>query len=141
MSEEMQEDFGSHLRGIRKSKGLSLDDLANESKISRAYIWKLEMGKSNPSLSVVMRLANALGVSPSIMVDFVGEDERKCETCVYWASSPPSEQHGRCSKIRPGPDYERDDNAYLRPDPQCKRDDNVKSYLVTRRYFFCADWG
>lgn len=56
--------FGDRLRTLRKAKGLSLDDLAGESGISRAYLWKLERKpEANPSLDRLEKLARALDTS------------------------------------------------------------------------------
>lgn len=56
--------FGKRLRTLRNAKGYSLDDLAERTGISRAYLWKLEKKPgSNPSLDRLERLAEALDTS------------------------------------------------------------------------------
>lgn len=56
--------FGERLRTLRQAKGYSLDELAEETGISRAYLWKLEKKpNSNPSLDRLDRLAEALETS------------------------------------------------------------------------------
>jgi transcriptional regulator with XRE-family HTH domain len=48
---------------LRKEKGWSQTDLANESGISREIIGKYERGKATSSIDFVNRMADALGVS------------------------------------------------------------------------------
>ncbi len=56
--------FGDHLRKLRQAQGLSLDDLASATGISRAYLWKLERKPDvNPSLDRLRKLAGALGTT------------------------------------------------------------------------------
>lgn len=55
---------------LRTEKGLSSGQLAEKAGVSRAYLWQLETGgKSSPSLQLLQRLANALGVSVSELCD------------------------------------------------------------------------
>lgn len=63
--------FGDRLRQFRQAKRFSLDDLANATGISRAYLWKLERKPDvNPSLDRLQKLAEALGTSVG---DLAGE--------------------------------------------------------------------
>ena len=56
--------FGDRLRQFRQAKGLSLDKLASETGISRAYLWKLERKANvNPSIDLIEKLAEALGTT------------------------------------------------------------------------------
>ncbi len=51
------------LKELREAKGLSQVALAKTAKVGRTYLVKLESGdKKNPSLDVLKRLARALGV-------------------------------------------------------------------------------
>jgi transcriptional regulator with XRE-family HTH domain len=50
------------LRRIRKAKGLTQDALAKKARITRIYVNNLEAGKYDPTVGVVKRLAKALGV-------------------------------------------------------------------------------
>ena len=56
--------LGKELSKCRKSKGLSLDAVASPSKISGAYLHKLERGLVNdPSPRVLARIAGSLDIS------------------------------------------------------------------------------
>jgi transcriptional regulator with XRE-family HTH domain len=63
--------FGKTLRKRRLGKLLSQEELAIASNLSRAYISDLEMGKKDPSLFTVFKLANALDLKPSALIDEV----------------------------------------------------------------------
>jgi transcriptional regulator with XRE-family HTH domain len=53
---------GSNLRRLRARQGLSLEKLANLSGVSRGMIGQVETGKSTPTVGLLSRLAEALGV-------------------------------------------------------------------------------
>jgi transcriptional regulator with XRE-family HTH domain len=63
--------FGKSLRKRRLEKLLTQEVLALESNLSRAYISDIEMGKKDPSLFTVFKLANALQLKPSVLIDEV----------------------------------------------------------------------
>jgi transcriptional regulator with XRE-family HTH domain len=55
--------FGRVLRALRTSKEMGLRELAEKAKVPPGYLAELEAGKKkNPSLDVLKRLARALGV-------------------------------------------------------------------------------
>jgi transcriptional regulator with XRE-family HTH domain len=53
---------GSSLREIRRNQGHSLDTLAAASGVSRAMLGQIETGKSVPTITVLWKVAAALGV-------------------------------------------------------------------------------
>ncbi len=54
--------LAKNVRSLRKDIGLSQEELAFECDIDRTYISKVERGIANPSLLVLNRLAEILGV-------------------------------------------------------------------------------
>jgi transcriptional regulator with XRE-family HTH domain len=50
------------LKRFREAKGLSQDALARKARLTREYVNKLEAGRYDPSVGVLKRLAKALGV-------------------------------------------------------------------------------
>jgi transcriptional regulator with XRE-family HTH domain len=66
-----QEAFGRVLRRLRKESGLSQEALGFESELQRNYISLMELGKFQPTISTVFKLAYALKITPSQMVNKV----------------------------------------------------------------------
>jgi len=61
--------FGLALQQLRKEKNLSQEELGFESGYHRTYISLLERGKKSPSLKTIFKLAKALGVTPSDIIE------------------------------------------------------------------------
>jgi transcriptional regulator with XRE-family HTH domain len=61
--------IGMHLRNIRVAKGLSQTELAKKAQVSRAYVFRLEAGGSDPTVGVLQRLAKALGVPVTALLE------------------------------------------------------------------------
>lgn len=61
--------FGSHVRELRTRAGLSQEDLADLVGIHRTYIGGVERGERNVGLLNLLRLARALRVSPSVLLE------------------------------------------------------------------------
>lgn len=70
------EAFGAALRRHRLSGGLTQEDLAFESGVDRTFIARIEAGKRQPTITTLLRLAQALGVPAA---DVVAETERDAE--------------------------------------------------------------
>jgi transcriptional regulator with XRE-family HTH domain len=63
--------FGAVLRSIRIERGLSQEALALEAGLQRNYISLMERGLNQPTITTIFRLALALGVRPSVLVERV----------------------------------------------------------------------
>ncbi|QDV43938.1 anaerobic benzoate catabolism transcriptional regulator [Stieleria neptunia] len=71
--------LANRIRDARKQAGLTLDQLADESKLSKTYLWELEndeKGEKRPSADTLMKLVGPLRVTiadllglPSVQVD------------------------------------------------------------------------
>lgn len=61
--------LGRNVRRIRRLRGLSQEQLALEADMKRSYVSDLERGTRNPSVRAVGRLALALGVRPSALLE------------------------------------------------------------------------
>ena len=62
---ELQNMFGANVRRLREAIGLSQEDLAEVCELHRTYISGVERGVRNPTVAVVFKLAQGLGVSPA----------------------------------------------------------------------------
>jgi transcriptional regulator with XRE-family HTH domain len=70
------ETFGDRLRRYRIAKGLSLDELAASTGLSKAYLWKLEKKPDvNPSVDVAQKLAVAVGTTLAELISASLEGE------------------------------------------------------------------
>lgn len=62
-------DFGRTVRRLRHAMGLSQEGLADLANIHRTYIGGIERGERNPTLTMIVRLARALGVPPAKLLE------------------------------------------------------------------------
>jgi len=56
--------------------GLSQEELADRANIHRTYIGGIERGERNPTLTMIQRIAVALGVTPGTLLEDKEEDVR-----------------------------------------------------------------
>lgn len=57
------------VRGLRQGRGLSVDQLAIRAGVSKGALVTLENAAANPNLATLVRIADALGVSVSALVE------------------------------------------------------------------------
>jgi len=62
---DIRKTLGKNVSNLRQEKGLSQEKFAFDAKIHRTYISDIERGARNPTITVVEKIANALGVSAS----------------------------------------------------------------------------
>lgn len=58
----LQDRVGLNVQDLRRAKGLSQEELAHQAEIHQTYLSGVETGKRNPSLTVLERIAKALGI-------------------------------------------------------------------------------
>jgi transcriptional regulator with XRE-family HTH domain len=58
---DVRERVGLNLQRLRREKGLSQEELADFAGIHQTYLSGVERGKRNPTVSVLQRIAEALG--------------------------------------------------------------------------------
>ncbi len=63
---------GENLRRLRRRQGLSLEQLAVVSGVSRAMLGQIETGKSAPTINLLGRIAEALKVSVASLISNSG---------------------------------------------------------------------
>jgi transcriptional regulator with XRE-family HTH domain len=60
--------FGIVLREMRKQAGFTQEGLAFEAGIERNYVSLIELGRNQPTITVVFKLAKALDIRPSKLI-------------------------------------------------------------------------
>jgi transcriptional regulator with XRE-family HTH domain len=61
--QEVRQDLAFNLKAIRAERGLAQERLALDAGVDRTVVSKIERAKTNPSLDVLLRLANHLETS------------------------------------------------------------------------------
>jgi transcriptional regulator with XRE-family HTH domain len=69
-NQEYLNAFGSNLRKHRKTKGLSMERLAQISGIEYSQISDIELGKINTTISTVYLISKALEIPTKDLFDF-----------------------------------------------------------------------
>lgn len=64
--------LGDAIRRQRNTLGLSQEALADAARISRTHMGEVERGKRNISFTAVVRIANAIEMTPSALVSAAG---------------------------------------------------------------------
>ena len=62
--------IGMRIKEIRRSKGLSQEQLAEKADINSKYLSRMERGTENPTLDMLLKLANVLEIEIWEMFDF-----------------------------------------------------------------------
>jgi transcriptional regulator with XRE-family HTH domain len=61
--------LGQAIRSYRATRRISQEELASESGLHRTYVGGIERGERNPSYANILKLADALGVSASKLLE------------------------------------------------------------------------
>lgn len=76
---DLSGEFGKELRRAREEVGITQDELAKRSGLHRTSISLLELGKREPRLETIFRLAKGLGMSPGALLDRVAREQALLE--------------------------------------------------------------
>lgn len=63
--EDWRGRFGKRVRSLRQSRALTQEQLALEVGIDLTYLGGIERGRRNPTLLVIVRIAEAMNVEPA----------------------------------------------------------------------------
>ncbi|MCW2957543.1 MAG: cupin protein [Solirubrobacterales bacterium] len=74
MNDAALQIIARNVRSARAAAGLSLDALAARADVSKGALVALEGARGNPNLTTLVRLADALGLSVSSLMDDAGAD-------------------------------------------------------------------
>lgn len=62
---EWEKIVGANVRRLRKERGLSQESLAGEADLAMRHLGRIERGEGNPTVAVLGKLAEVLGVHPA----------------------------------------------------------------------------
>jgi len=91
--DQLQADLarvGARLRRLRRERGWRLEDLAERTDLSVAYLSRIEGGERQPSLTALFAIAQAYGVPFSALF----EPEQETEDCVVVRATERTTQRG-----------------------------------------------
>ncbi|MET3120167.1 transcriptional regulator with XRE-family HTH domain [Undibacterium sp. GrIS 1.8] len=60
--------FGQVLRRLRKEAGLTQEQLGFNAHVERKFISLIELGRNQPTVRIIFKLADVLGTTPSHMM-------------------------------------------------------------------------
>ena len=69
--------FGKVLRELRVENKLSQEKLAEYCELDRTYISLLERGLRQPTITTIFKLAKALNITPSALIEKVEESDKE----------------------------------------------------------------
>jgi transcriptional regulator with XRE-family HTH domain len=76
-SERPQPALGDAIRQLRRARGVTQEDLAEDAELTAATLSLIERGRANPTWDTVKKIAAALGVSMAGLGKVVDEQEAK----------------------------------------------------------------
>lgn len=73
---DLQHGLGQSVRAARLRVGMSQEDLAAAASLDRTYVSGLELGRRNPALNTLQKIATALSVRLSDLIAEAESEER-----------------------------------------------------------------
>ncbi|MGY4708075.1 helix-turn-helix domain-containing protein [Mycolicibacterium sp. CBM1] len=78
------------VRAVRQRRGLTLDELASATGLTKSYLSKVERGQSTPSIAAAMKVARALDVD---VAQLFSDDPRAAALTIERATERTSARH------------------------------------------------
>jgi transcriptional regulator with XRE-family HTH domain len=123
--QEVVDRIGKRLRGIRAERGLTLQQIAAASGLTRAFISQLERGETSASVSSLYRICAALGVELQDLFEppqssLVRASERRASFLggtgvVDYLLTPESERRAELIETHLQPGGAADEELFTRP--------------------------
>lgn len=92
MADDVALNLANNMRQLREARGLTQQQVANKADVPRPTWANLESGSANPTLAVIVKVANALGVS---VEELIGPPRTSAK--FYPAKSIHSRKRGKVS--------------------------------------------
>lgn len=68
--------FGDAVRKARAASGITQEELADRAGLDRSYIGGVERGDRNPTLSVIEKIAQGLGLTLAELFSYTAEEPK-----------------------------------------------------------------
>ena len=65
----LSHNVSENLKRLRQSKGMSLDQVAEQTGVSKSMLAQIEKGTANPSLGVLGKIASGLRIEFQILIE------------------------------------------------------------------------
>ncbi len=104
------DNLGPNLKALRTRQGLSQRKLARNSGVSNATISLIEHGRTDPSMGLLKRILDAMGVS---FADFFSSDTRQAEQYFFAQNELSEIGSGPISYLQVGADLSESDLQIL----------------------------
>lgn len=66
---DVRRRVGLNVKRLREAQGISQEDLADRAGVHRTYVSGVERGVRNPTITVLEKIAGALGAKLATLVD------------------------------------------------------------------------
>jgi transcriptional regulator with XRE-family HTH domain len=103
------------LKALRKAKGLTLDQLAKSSGVSKAMLSQIEQSKVNPTVAIMLKIADALQFS---LADLIEKPKRKS----FLRNIPADDKHYT---------YQASKSCVIRTLSPLRLEKNIEFYWIT----------
>ncbi|UVI33320.1 helix-turn-helix domain-containing protein [Paenibacillus spongiae] len=67
--DQIHKKVGKNLQNIRKTRMLTLDQMADVTGVSKAMLGQIERGESNPTISILWKIVNGLRISFTSLIE------------------------------------------------------------------------
>ena len=84
--DELSRTFGARVRALRDAAGMTLEQLAHSSGVSRAMLSKVERGEKSPTIGIASRIARSLQAS---LTDLTGSQVTEGTTVILRRADRP----------------------------------------------------
>ena len=82
-TDDMLRNLGKNIRSLRKSKKMTIDQLAEKSFLSGKYLQGVEVGSRNISIKNLNRISKALDTSPEILLNMKTNELKNSDDKIF----------------------------------------------------------
>lgn len=125
-------EIGQRIMGLRKIKGLSQEDLAERTELSRTSLTQIELGKRGVDVMELYRLSSILGFS----LDEIMSPDYKLEDVIHTEKAKTEEKPDLRISV-PGIEVSKFKNVLLYILERCAGKPNMGETVLNKLLYFC----